>query len=111
MRLSASLAAFLAVVLLVAPPGSAAPSTPQSKQRAERNLLNATLLLERWHVGLVNPKSGLLLQNTTAACTGKGRRLSGGYTRFVCVLRRRTLVVRVLYVALSHSHFEAHRLR
>jgi len=82
----------------------------QTKQRAERNLLSATRVIARWHVGLVNPKSGLVRQNTTAACRGAGAGTARGYSSFTCVVKHARTVVRVRYVALRRNGFELHRL-
>jgi hypothetical protein len=92
---------------------AAVQATPprQTKQQAEKNLLGATRMLARWHVGLVDPKSGLLRSNTTATCSGRGTAVARRYRQFLCVLRYRTTVVRVLYVVLNGNGFEAHRLR
>ena len=110
-RTAAVLVAALAASLLVPLAAQAVTAPTQTKRRAERNLLHATRMLRRWHVGLVDPRTGLLRQNTTAACTGKGARRNGGYHRFVCVLRHSKTTVRVLYLAQSHNGFEAHRLK
>jgi hypothetical protein len=68
-------------------------------------------MLARWHVGLVSPKSGLLLQNTTATCTGSGEPVDGRYTRFTCVLHHGGINVRVVYLVQSHGGFEVRRLK
>jgi hypothetical protein len=96
-------------VVLAATPAQSTPPR-QTKQQAEKNLLGATRMLARWRVGLVDPKSGLLRSNTTATCTGRGTAVAGKYRQFICVLRYRTTVVRVLYVVLTGNGFEAHRL-
>lgn len=110
-RTAAVLAAAFAGSLLVPLAAQSATAPTQTKRHAERNLLRATRMLARWHVGLVDPRTGLLRQNTTAACTGKGTRRNGGYHRFVCVLHHKKTTVRVLYVAQSGNGFEAHRLK
>ena len=90
----------------------AAPAAPrQTKLVAERNLLRATRMLARWQVGLVSPRSGLLLQNTTATCTGAGEPLAGRYTHFTCVLHHGRINVRVAYLVQSHGGFEVRRLK
>jgi len=104
----------LVAALSAAPAATAATPKPpprQTKQRAERNVLAATRMLARWHVGLADPRTGLLRSNTTASCTGKGSVVAHAYRQFVCVLRYRTTTVRLLYVVQSHNGFEAHRLR
>jgi len=96
--------------LLACQSAVAAPTPRQSKVQAERNLLRATRLLARWDVGLVSPHSGLLLQNTTATCTGDGTPVSGRYSRFTCVLHHRTIRVRVAYFVQRNGGFAVKRL-
>jgi hypothetical protein len=102
--------ATLAVGLVAAQAVLAASPPRQTKQRAERNLLGATHMVARWHMGFVDPKSGLMRVNTTAACSGRGRAVQRRYTHFVCVLRYRTTVVHALYIAQSGNGFEVRRL-
>ena len=98
------------VALFVTGVSFAATQPRQTRRLAERNLLHATRMLARWHVGLVNPKPGLLLQNTTASCRGRGRSVAGKFASFRCVLHHGRRTVAVRYVALSKNGFEAHRL-
>jgi hypothetical protein len=88
----------------------AAPVPRQAKLVAERNLLRATRMLARWHVGLVDPRSGLLLQNTTATCTGEGTPAEGRFARFTCELHHGRIRVRVAYLVQQHGGFEVRRL-
>ncbi len=95
----------MATALLMAPAmlgGTAATTTA----RAERNILGATKTLNRWHVGITDPRTRLVRANTTVTCRGRGRHQAQGYASFTCVIRRRTLKVRVLYVALTGNGFE-----
>jgi hypothetical protein len=109
MKLRVAIGTALAALLTCQVAGAAA--TPRhSKVQAERNLLRATRLLARWHVGLVSPHSGLLLQNTTATCSGAGTPGSGRYTRFMCVLHHGTIRVRVAYFAQRNGGFAVRRL-
>jgi hypothetical protein len=96
--------------LVVCQAAVAAAAPRQSKLVAERNLLRATRMLERWHVGLVNPRSGLLLQNTTATCTGSGGAVDNAYTSFTCTLHHGSIHVRVAYLVLQHGGFQVRRL-
>jgi hypothetical protein len=91
---------------------AAAKTTPprQTKQRAERNLLGATRMLARWHVGLVDPRTGLLRSNTIATCAGRGTAVRHAYREFNCVLRYRKTSVRLRYVVQSRNGFEVRRL-
>lgn len=99
-----------AILLTGAPAAASSSKSPrQTRQQAERNLLHATRLLKRWRVGLVDTKTGLLRQNTTATCRGTGRRVAGKYRTFRCVLRHDRHRVTVRYLALAHNGFEVHR--
>jgi hypothetical protein len=100
----------LLAALLACQTAVAASVPRQTKLQAERNLLRATRLLARWDVGLVSPRSGLLLRNTTATCTGEGVPFSGRYARFTCVLRHGSTRVRVAYFAQPGGGFAVRRL-
>jgi hypothetical protein len=110
MRLRLAIGTALAA-LAACPVAVAAPAPHQTKLVAERNLLRATRLLARWNVGLVDPRSGLLLQNTTATCTGEGTPVDGRYARFTCVLHHGRIRVRVAYFAQQRGGFEVRRLQ
>jgi len=110
MRLLRTIIVLCVVALIAVGTAAAVPSPRHTKQHAERNLLGATRLLKRWHTGLVNPKTGLLIQNTTAVCTGMGPKLHGGYTKFTCVVKHRKKSVRLLYFAERHNAFGVRRL-
>jgi hypothetical protein len=110
MRRFGPFAAVLAVLLASAQAASAATIARHTRERAERNLLGATRMLERWHVGLTDSRTGLLLRNTTATCVGAGRPVGAAYPRFLCTLRHGTHVVRVRYYAQARGGFEARRL-
>lgn len=96
--------------LLACQAAIAAPTPRHTKLRAERNLLRATRVLARWRVGLVSPRNGLLLQNTTATCTGVGTQVGGGYARFTCELRHGSIRVRIAYFAQRNGGFAVRRL-
>jgi hypothetical protein len=111
MKLLTTFTIALAAVVLAVQPASAVPSAHHTKQQAERNLLSATRLLLRWHTNLVNRKSGLLAQNTTAVCTGLGRPWRGGYTSFNCLLEHGKVSVRIHYYSQRHNGFAVTRLK
>jgi hypothetical protein len=67
-------------------------------------------MLARWKVGLVDRKTGLLLQGTTASCTGLGRPVAARYAAFRCVLHHGSHRIALRYVVLKDDGFEAHRL-
>jgi hypothetical protein len=100
-----------AIALIAVDAAAATPSPHHTKRQAERNLLGATRLLLRWHTNLVNRRSGLLAQNTTAKCAGMGHAYKGGFTKFTCTLQHGKVTVRVLYYAQRKGGFEAHRLK
>ena len=110
MRRVGVLAVALAATVVATRPAVASPTARHTRERAERNLLGATRLLARWHVGLTDPRTGLLLRNTTATCIGSGRSVAGAYPRFVCTLRHGSRAVRVRYYAQVHGGFEVTRL-
>jgi hypothetical protein len=109
MRLKAGILVVL-TAMLGGQAAVAATIPRQTKLQAERNLLRATRLLARWHVGLVSPRSGLLLRNTTATCTGEGVPVSGRFARFTCVLHHGSTRVRVAYLAERNGGFAVRRL-
>lgn len=102
--------ATLAASVLMASASGASAATPQSRHQAERNLLTATRMLARWHLNLVDPKTGLVRAKTTASCVGKGKHLPRGYYDFTCTLRHRGTVVRLVYISLGRKSFEVRRL-
>ena len=107
-----------AVAILVAAlafAGLAQAATPKvqrhSKQQAESNLLVASKQLARWGVGLVDPKTRLLRDNTIAVCEGRGQPVRGRYPSFDCALHTGTVVVSVRYVAKRNGAFTIRKLR
>jgi hypothetical protein len=111
MSLLRTLLVACAIALIAVDAAAAIPSPHHTKRQAERNLLGATRLLLRWHTNLVNRRSGLLAQNTTAKCAGMGRPYKGAFTKFTCTLHHGKVSVRVLYYAQRHGGFEARRLK
>ena len=96
-------------------PASPRPPRPRftrhSKQQAESNLLVASKQLARWGVGLVDPKTKLLRDNTIAVCEGRGQPVRGRYPSFDCALHTGTVVVSVRYVAQRNGAFTIRKLR
>jgi hypothetical protein len=109
MRIALLLAA-LTAALIAACAQAASSTTRHTRERAERNLLSATRMLARWHAGLTDPRTGLLLRNTTARCAGQGVPVAGAYPRFLCTLRHGTRTVHVRYYAQARGGFEVRRL-
>jgi hypothetical protein len=79
----------LALVAAAPPTVLAARPSAHTKRQAEVNVLR--VVARKWPTrlpGLVNPRTDLLVDNTEAACRGRGRRRAGyRYARFVCVVR------------------------
>ena len=106
-----------AVALLVAAlalPSLAPAATPavyrHSKKQAESNLLLSSKPLARWGLGLVDPRTKLLRDNTIAVCEGRGQPSGGRYQSFDCALYTRTVVVAVRYTAQRDGAFTIRKL-
>jgi hypothetical protein len=103
----------LAVLVTLAVAGVAVASTSPAgvtKRRAELNILNSTKVLARWHLGLIDSKTGSLHSNTFVTCTGRGRPRTGTYTSFTCGLRYQARKVRMLYIVTGRHAFRLRRL-
>jgi hypothetical protein len=106
----------LVVIALLGGLATAAPanasmsrSSPHTTPRqAEQNVLEARQMLTRWHVGLTDPKTGLVRPNTTAQCSGRGRAVTGHYASFHCTVRHGSVRVVFTYIALRGNGFELH---
>ena len=81
------------------------------KPRAERNIMGAHRVMDRWKVGLVNPRTRLLRNNVWVRCSGRGSRTRAGYMEFRCILGYRRVRVSVRYVAKTKNAFELHDRR
>jgi hypothetical protein len=105
----AVLAAVLLVPLVLVAVASSAP-TGHSKRQAEVNLLRSTRVLERWRVGLIDPRTKSVKSNTVAVCSGHGRGVNGRHALFTCRVRGERMVVTVRYAA-YHRGFALRKLR
>lgn len=68
----------------------AAPAGWQTRAQAQVHLLAIVARSWQWArmPGLVDARSGMLVDNTQAICRGRGRRRLGArFSRFVCVVR------------------------
>jgi hypothetical protein len=105
----------LALLLAAVAQARSRPLPTTTSRQAERNILQAQRMLERWHAGFVDPQTGIVRPNTTAQCSGRGRgvaRHKGGaraFFKFRCVIRNRQHVVAVIYYALVGNGFEVRR--
>jgi hypothetical protein len=104
------------VCLLIAAaiaPGTALAldSFRQTPRQAEVNVLHATRTLGRYSKALLNPKTGLLQNNSTAICKGIGPAQAGTYASFRCVVSAARVRVYVRYIAQTHNGFELRLLR
>jgi hypothetical protein len=88
-----------------------AASEPQSKLRAERNLIGAEKMLARWKVGLVNPWTRLIRTNVWVRCVGRGAAVAGRYTKFGCTVGYRRVRVTLTYLVLNRKGFEVRNRR
>jgi hypothetical protein len=101
----------LVMVVASAYPAAAARPAAHTRARAEINVLRFVARVWRSRLpGLVDPRTHLLVNNTEAICSGRGRRYAGKrYVRFVCVVRphihRSRQGLYVSYRALSHGRF------
>lgn len=100
--------ALLGVLVTAGPALAKQASLPRhvTARQAEQNVLAARHLLARWHVGLTDPKTGLVRPNTTAQCRGRGRGAAGRYASFDCTVRHRSATVVFTYIALRGNGFE-----
>ncbi len=99
-------------LLLLFPAAAAARPGWHTRAQAERNVLNAPRALRHWSATLVNPKTLVVRQNVSVACRGIGRSLGGTrFTRFGCVVKYRTVHVRMLYIAQTANGFELRRYK
>ncbi|MEJ7793813.1 MAG: hypothetical protein WKF65_17770 [Gaiellaceae bacterium] len=109
MRLFVVLAFSLAVFAAGVSPSAAAVG--HSKLRAERNIMAAHRVLNRWQVGLVNPRTQLPRNNVWVRCSGRRGRTTEGYTHFRCIIGYRRVRVSVRYFAKAKNAFELHDRR
>jgi len=109
LRYACAFAAVLATAALVAGPAAA---SLYSQRRAELNVLTAVRVLNRWHVGVVDPSSMTLRSNTSVSCRGLGRATAGRYRRFRCTLQYGNRRVKLLYTAVAGPRraYRLHRL-
>ena len=104
----------LTIVVLMLPAlasaGSTATTPRHAKNQAEVNLLRATKVLASWRLGLVDPRTSSLKNNTSAICRGRGQAVRAQHPRFACTLRSGSLVVSVNYSAKRNNGFSIRRL-
>lgn len=77
-----------------------------TKVRAERNIISAQRMLARWRVGFVNPRTGLVWNNVSVHCLGRGAVMDGRYTHFACAIDYKRTRVSLTYLALPDNGFE-----
>lgn len=83
----------------------------QTPRQAEVNLLHATRVLGKYSKALLNPRTGLLENNSTATCKGIGPSHAGAYASFRCVVADSRVQVYVRYIAQRHNGFELRLLK
>jgi len=107
MKVLIGTAAVLTVGAALALPAAARSKPPahHTQRQAELNLLRAKRMIARWHVGFVDPSTGLVRSSTRASCRGHGRGVGGRYTLFDCTVAHGSRKVVLLYVAQRHNGF------
>lgn len=105
------LASALALAAALALPAWAAATPRHSPRVAQTHVLGATRVLGRFSPGLLNSRTGLLKNNSTAVCHGIGRPRAGAYATLTCVVSSGRIRVSVRYLAQRHSGFELHLIR
>ena len=104
----------LAIVVLMLPALASAASTAaparHTRSQAEVNLLHATKMLASWRLGLVDPRTRVVRNNTSVSCRGRGTAVRARYPRFACTLRRPKLVVSISYSAKRNNGFSVRKL-
>jgi hypothetical protein len=100
------MAALACVATLVVVANASAATRSVAPRVAENRLLQATHMLARWRIGLVDVRRNVVRRNTTATCRGLGRVRAGGYSRLTCVVAYRKVRVQLLFVPLHGTGFE-----
>ena len=109
-RLWISLAVVVLMLPALASAGSTAAPARHTKSQAEVNLLHATRVLAGWRLGLVNPRTKVVRNNTSVSCRGRGSAVRARYPRFACTLRSATLLVSVSYTARRNNGLTVRKL-
>jgi hypothetical protein len=78
---------------------------------AQTHVLGATRVLGHYSPALLDPRTGLLRNNSTAVCHGIGKPHAGAYAALTCVVSSGRIRVSVRYLAQRHNGFELHRIR
>lgn len=110
MKLISLLASVCLAGALVA---SAAAATPvrHTAREAQTNILRAARVLGRFSPALVDPRTRLMKNNSTATCRGISHVRGTAAAAFICVVSSGRVHVRVRYVAQRHNGFELRRLK
>ena len=103
--------ALLAIAFLALTAAGTASAASVTKRQAEVNVLHATRVLSRWHIGVADPATGTLRSNTSVTCSGRGQHSAARYRRFICTVRYQARTVRLLYTTGKGRGFRLHRLR
>jgi len=100
-----SLVALFVLAALVPATALASTSYRQTARQAEVNLLHATRTLGKYSGALLNPRTGLLENNSTAICRGIGTARSRAYTAFNCTVADARVRVVVRYIPQRRNGF------
>ena len=99
------LAVLLVLAALVPATALASTSYRQTARQAEVNLLQATRTLAKYSRALLNPRTGLLENNSTAICRGIGSARARTYTAFNCTVADQRVRVIVRYTPQRGNRF------
>jgi hypothetical protein len=102
--------AVLAIAFIALTAAGIASAAGVTKRQAEVNVLHATRVLSRWHIGVADPATGALRSNTSVACSGRGQHGGARYRRFICIVRYQARTVRLLYTTGKGRGFRLRRL-
>jgi hypothetical protein len=95
---------------LVLPAFAASPPRHTARQ-AQTNVLRAARVLGRFSPALVEPRTKLMKNNSTAICRGVTNVRGTAASVFVCVVSSGRVHLRVRYLAQRHNGFELKRLK
>lgn len=105
------LLASLAIAGALVMPAFAASPPRQSARQAQTNVLRASRVLGRYAPALIDARTKLIKNNSTATCRGVAHRRGTSASVFLCVVSSGRVHVQVRYAAQRHNGFELKRIR
>jgi hypothetical protein len=92
-------------------PAYAASAPRHSARQAQTNVLRASRVLGRFSPALLDARTKLIKNNSTATCRGVVDRRGTAASVFVCVVSSGRVRVQVRYLAQRHNGFELKLVR